>query len=145
MATAAVVLAAGALLPAPAGAHPPSRSPLPPFKLGGYSGTTSQQIPRYYRGKIHFTAQRDSITALSFTVRVLCNGLWASDSDSVPHFKAEITHSGTFSYNGTTAGRRIRLKGLLKAGLATGTFSQSFLWGHKRCAMGQRATFMATR
>ena len=142
VATAAVPLAALALLAAAASARTPS--PVP-YKLGAYSGSTSQRIPRSYKGKIHFTVHRNSITDLSFTVGVVCNGLWASDSDSLPHFKAKVTSNGGFSFYGTTSGRQIRFRGFLKAGRATGNFSQSFSWGSKRCSMGDRASFTATR
>jgi hypothetical protein len=141
-ATTAAVLPTLALLPAAASARTPSPSP---YKLGSYTGSTSQQIPRKYKGKIHFIVHRNSITDLSFTVGVVCNGLWASESDSLPHFKAKVTSSGGFSFYGTTSGRQIRFRGFLKAGRATGIFSQSFSWGGKRCSMGDRASFTATR
>lgn len=142
MATAALVPATLALLPAAASARPPS--PVP-YKLGAYDGSTSQRVPRSYKGKIHFRVHRNSITDLSFTVGVVCNGLWASESDSLPHFKAKVTSNGGFSFYGTTSGRQIRLRGSLKAGRATGIFSQSFSWGSERCSMGDRASFTATR
>ena len=122
-----------------------SDSAILPFKLGAYAGRTAETTPQVYRGKIQFVVHRQSITGLAFTVGVVCNGVWAIESDTLTKFSAKIRHGGAFSYSGTTQGRRIHFKGRVKSGRATGLLSQTFRWGSELCSMGPPASFTATR
>jgi hypothetical protein len=144
VAAAAVVLA-GVVLPAVADARTASRALTVPFKLGVYTGKTAEQIPHSFTGKIDFIVHRKAITALSFTVGVVCKGMWVVDSDTLTHFKTRIHQDGAFSYSGTNQGRQILFKGQIKAGRATGSLAQAFRWGSERCAMSHSASFTATR
>lgn len=144
VAAGAVVLT-GAVPPAVAGAKVATRASILPFKPGVYTGTTAEQKPRVFTGKINFTVHRDAITGLSFTVGVVCKGLWVIASDTLSHFKARIHQDGVFSYLGTTEGRQIMFKGKIKDHQATGSLAQAFKWGSERCTMRHSASFTATR
>jgi hypothetical protein len=133
------------MLPGMGQARTTARSLTVPFKLGAYKGKTAEQAPHVFSGKINFTVHRDAITALSFTVGVVCKGMWVIDSDSLTHFKVRIHRDGAFSYSGTTQGRQILFKGQIKADRATGSLAQTFRWGGERCRMGHSASFTATR
>lgn len=141
---AVAVALTGAALPGVAHARPPAQPP-PVFKLGVYAGRTAEQKPRVFTGKINFTVHRDAVTGLSFTVGVLCKGMWVIASDTLSHFKSRIHRDGEFSYSGTIQGRQIVFKGKVKDDRATGSLAQTFKWGSERCMMGHSASFTATR
>jgi hypothetical protein len=150
MAAATVVLAvmavpglAQAATRAPASAR--TEAPNVAYKLGSYTGAVHQTAPQAYTGKIGFTVHRQTITALSFTVGVVCQALQVTDQDLLTHFSTKVLHTGAFSYSGTMKGRHIRLQGKLKDGRATGTFFQSFVSGSLHCSMSQPAAFTAKR
>lgn len=142
---ATVTILTMSVVPGLARAATPSHSSKIPFKLGGYTGRVSQHPPRLHNGRLAFTVHRQSVTALSFTVGVVCNGMRAIDADVIPRFTTKISHSGAFSYAGTIHGRKIRLSGRIRAGRATGTFFQSFVSRALHCSMSKPAPFTASR
>jgi hypothetical protein len=123
----------------------PKQAPKLPYKLGTYAGRIDQKAPRSSRDRIGFVVHRQRITALTFTVGVMCHSLRVTDRDVLTGFRARVTRAGAFSYSGTMHGRHIRLRGRLKAGRATGTFFQSFASGRLNCSMNKPASFTATR
>lgn len=121
-----------------------TQAPRLPYKIGAYTGTIDQKSPTA-KGKIAFVVRHQAITALTFTVGVVCQALKVTDTDLLKRFHARVTHKGSFSYSGTMMGRHIRLRGKLQAGRATGTFFQSFDSGSLHCSMSQPASFTADR
>ncbi len=142
---AGVAVLAVASLPQMAQARTASRASILPFKIGAYTGRTAEQQPRLFTGKISFVVHRDAITGLSFTVGMVCKGMWVVDSDALKNFKVRIHRNGVFSYSGTAQGRQLLVKGQIKADRATGSLAQAFRWGSERCTMSHAASFIATR
>jgi hypothetical protein len=145
-----LVAAAIGLLGAPAawaGASttgPASATSRPHF-AGTYNGKIVQSQPKAYTGHIHFVVAHGRLTDLRFRVGTLCGVAWAEDTDSPPNFAVKVSSTGAFSYKGTISGRKIRLKGTLKANKAQGTLFTSFPFGQGTCTMGTAAPFTATR
>jgi hypothetical protein len=116
-----------------------------PHFAGTYNGKINQSQPKPYTGHIHFVIAHGRLTDLRFRVGTLCGVAWAEDTDAPPNFSVKISSAGAFSYQGTIAGRKIRLKGTLKANKAQGTFFTAFPFGQSTCTMGTAAPFIATR
>ncbi len=142
-ALAATVLGAGS---AQAATGQPGTSSNQVNRSGTYNGQITQLLPRPYTGHIHFVVSRGKITGLRFTAGTMCGTMWAVDKDhALPEFPVKVKPTGAFSYNGTVAGRVIRLGGRITGNKAHGTFFQAFSTSGMTCTMGQAAAFTATR
>jgi hypothetical protein len=115
-------------------------------RSGTYNGQVWQTLPKFNIGHIHFIIRRGTITELRFTVGTLCGPMWGIDKDhALPAFPVRLEPTGAFSYQGTVAGRVIRLQGRIIGNRAHGTFFQSFSTPGLTCTMGHAAAFTATR
>ena len=115
-------------------------------RSGTYNGEIWQTLPKFYVGHIHFIVSRGKISGLRFTAGTMCGALWAIDTDNaLPDFPVALKPTGAFSYQGTVAGRVIRLRGKIFGNRAQGTFFQSFSTSGLTCTMGQPVAFTATR
>jgi hypothetical protein len=115
-------------------------------RSGTYNGRISQLMPQAYTGHIHFVVRQGKITDLRFTAGTMCGAMWAIDKDhAVPDFPVALDSTGAFSYQGTVAGRAIRIRGTIIGNRALGTFFQAFSSSGLACTMGQAAAFTATR
>jgi hypothetical protein len=123
---------------------PQSATSRPNF-AGTYNGKINQSQPKPYTGHIHFVVAHGRLTDLRFRAGTLCGVAWAVTSDSPPNFSVKISSTGSFSFQGTVDGRKIRLNGTLKANKAQGTFFTAFPAGQNTCTMGTAAPFTATR
>jgi hypothetical protein len=115
-------------------------------RAGTYNGEIWQTLPKFHIGHIHFIISGGKIFDLRFTAGTMCGSMWAIDSDhAIPEFPLALKPMGSFSYQGTVAGRVLRLSGKISGNRAQGTFFQSFALSAVSCTMGQPAVFTATR
>lgn len=113
---------------------------------GTYNGLIWQTLPKFYIGHIHFIVNGGKIFDLRFTAGTMCGSMWGIDSDhAIPEFPLTLQPTGVFAYQGTIAGRVLRLRGKIIDNRAVGTFFQSFSTAGLTCTMGRPAAFTATR
>lgn len=136
-------IACAGTLGAPALAALPAQRP---NLAGTYNGQINQLQPKAYTGHIHFVVSHGRLSGLRFSTGTLCGLVWVVDTDhNLGTLSMRVGSDGAFSYQGTVAGRQIRLRGTFKGKRARGTFFTAFPWGQSTCTMGEAASFTATR
>ena len=116
------------------------------YGVKAYSGKITQVLPKPYAGPVSFVVSGQSITGLTVTFGVACQGLgWVRDQDPITTLTVVVRRTGAFSYAGKVGNRHLRLSGVMTRHRVVGTFFQTFWLGRDFCSMSQPALFTASR